>query len=173
MQNTKDPNAPRDADAHSHMIRTYKIDEAQTHELSLGLTDFLAPRAWAGPFFMTLMIAGFVLALVYGLMAAGGKINLGRETWGTAEKAFIIAAGVVYLLIWMALTVRRHIKRAKEELVIKERGKALWTLIDEKKWDSFVKLTQLKQRKETLDEYNERQQDAAAEDAEKKGKMLS
>lgn len=122
---------------------TFDVDGAMRHELILNLKHFIVPSVWLTGLFFAAVVAGFALAITYGFLALGKVLNLGGERLGGAEIAFLSAALVVFVAAWVVFTVFLVIKRAKKDLIERERGAGNWKLIDEAKWDRFVTMLRL------------------------------
>ncbi len=126
---------------------TYDIDNARYHALSLGLAGFLFTPKWFSSLFVSVMTAGFFLAVIYGLLRVASVINLLKRPLGPGEQIFLSASCIVILITWIFTTALVVIRSEKKRLVEKDRGTGSWKLIEKKKWDSFVKLYRLREEK--------------------------
>lgn len=113
----------------------YKTDEAMEHRVTLSLKDLLFNTYWLIAFCITLLTAGAVLGLGFGLLAAGGiKMS---DTTGTIYAA---AASVIFIAVWAAVSLRGTVKKAKAQEMEKARGTGNYKMIDIDKWDHFAKM---------------------------------
>ncbi len=126
---------------------TYDIDNAKEHALSLGISDFLFTLHWVPSLFLSIMTAGFFLAVIYGLLRIVSVIDLLKHSTGSGEQIFIAVSCIAIFITWIVTTALVVIRSGKKRLVVKDRGQGNWKLIDKKKWHSFVKLYRIREEK--------------------------
>jgi len=122
-----------------------EMDESTVaeHELELSASDIATDRAWFVYLFLSLMIAGAVYALIFGLAYVGFGRGGSPETWSLFTGIFSFISIMVFLVLWIYLSVKGAIKNQKRNLVETERGKGNWRIVDESEWEEFYRLLQI------------------------------
>ncbi len=121
----------------SKMVLEMDDSTIEEHTLELSVKDILSGKGWISNFFLSLMITGTAsaLLLVVIYMAAGKT-----ESFIIIKYSFIIAAIIVFLLLWIFLAKKASVENIKREYVENKRGKGNWRIVDEKEWDKFFRL---------------------------------
>lgn len=125
------------------------------HELNLSLGDILTDWSWFMNFFLAFMSAGGISAILFGLLYMGYGKGAPAESWSYVSKIFLACAIILFLALWIFLSVRGAIGNRKREFVEKERGKGNWRIVDETKWEEFYRLLQIskKSREKELEDF--------------------
>ncbi len=116
------------------------------HELRLSAGDILLDRSWILNFFLAFMTAGGISAIIFGLLYMGYGKGAPAESWNSVSGIFLACAVILFLSLWIFLSVRGAIAGRKREFVEKERGKGNWRIVDEAKWGEFYRLMQISKK---------------------------
>ena len=111
-------------------------DNVGEHILKLSFIDLIFDKSWIFTFFITIMIVLPVSIIVYGLMKMN-NINPG--------KFFFITSITIGLIVWISISIPNTIKSRKKRLVEETRGKGNWKIVDDKNWDKFYRLLNIKE----------------------------
>ncbi|MBN1495458.1 MAG: hypothetical protein JXA07_01735 [Spirochaetes bacterium] len=128
----------------------YDMETVREHTLDVTPARLLLCRSWMANFFIALMAVLIVFALVYGLLVIGMKIDMGAGSAG--RFLFGLAAALSFLALFVGLGTPAAIKTLKQDLVVRERGKGAWKLIDEKGWAMFVKMRNMEKERQKKEE---------------------
>lgn len=139
----------------SKMIIEMDETTVMDHELNLSTMDILKDSAWIINFFLTFLSIGGIAIIFLGL----GYLTLGKENspelWKTFTNLLIIASAIIFLLTWIALSVKGAIANKKRLAVVNQRGKANWRIVDEAEWEKFKRLMDIskKSREKEIEDF--------------------
>ena len=126
-----------------------EMDEnsVEQHMLELSLSDILKDRTWILYLFLSFMSVWGIAAIIFGLLYIGPGRGMDAAAWSALKLIFLVIAMLLFISLWVFLSVRGSIGHHKREYVEKERGKGNWRIVDEKKWDEFYRLLQISKKK--------------------------
>lgn len=139
----------------SKMIIEMDESTIKQHELKLSAGDIIADWSWLLNFFLAFMSVGGISAVIFGLAYMVYGRGADPASWDTFTTAFYITVLMVFLVVWIFLSVRGAIAAKKRVFVERERGKGNWRIVDESKWDEFYRLLQIakKSREKELEDF--------------------
>lgn len=116
------------------------------HELNLSAGDIISDRSWLLNFFLSFMSVGGIAGVLFGLVYIGYGRSVEAASWAFFSMMFFICASIIFIALWVFLSVRGSIANKKRLFVEKERGKENWKIVDEDKWNEFYRLLQISKR---------------------------
>jgi hypothetical protein len=119
---------------------SYDMEGARDHFMEFTLARFFLCSSWIPSFFITLMATILVFGIVCGVLVVGMKIDIFGAGIGGAGKIYVLAMVVFFLALWALLGIPAAFRRLKLDLVVKERGKGGWKIVDDDQWDRFCRL---------------------------------
>lgn len=118
----------------------YDMNSVRDHHLEIPLAEILSDRSWKSSFFLTVMIVGGVLGLLYILLTITFRLTDAGSPAG--YRSFFAAGGaLLFLGLWPALSIPAAFARKKSEHVTATRGEGVWKLVDEGEWERFHRLS--------------------------------
>lgn len=139
----------------SKMIIEMDESTIAEHELNLSPADIIADWSWLMNFFLAFMSVGGIGAVIFGLAYMGYGRDADPASWNSFSRIFFISITLLFLIVWISLSVRGAIANKKRAFVDRERGKGNWRIVDENKWDEFYRLLQIakKSREKELQDF--------------------
>lgn len=116
--------------------KEYDLKSVREHRLELGARDIVTDRSWGSNFFIALMSASALCVLSYGLLRVGFSVAFR----GAILAVFIVLSLLVFCALWALFSIRGAVNNRKRQVVLDDRGKGDWIIIDADRWDRFYRI---------------------------------
>ncbi len=131
-----------------YTVTVMEMDEnsIEKHILHLSLQEIFRNSTLLINFFLSIMITAVYTGIVYGVFTFLIKDNI-SDPLTFPQIIFITASSfILFAALGIFFSLRGGIAEKKNDLVLSQRGKGVWKIIDEKKFDDFYRLLMISKK---------------------------
>ena len=121
-------------------------NSVEQHTLELSVKDIIHDRSWKINFLLSLMIAGGISGMIFGIVYITSGRTMGHQEWASFIEIYTSISVSIMILLWIFLSVKNSISNKKREFIEKTRGKGNWRIVDESEWDKFYRLLMISKK---------------------------
>jgi len=134
----------------SKMVMEMDDSAVEEHTLILTYKEIINDTAWITNFVLSLMLVAAATGVIFtGVYVAFGR-SVEQQSWNIIKFLIITSGILIFIILWIFLSVKVSIENKKRKHVEHERGKGNWRIVDESKWENFHRLLMIsKNRRES------------------------
>lgn len=125
-----------------YTVTVMEMDEnsIEKHILNLSLLEILRNSSWLLSCALSFMITVIHTGIVYGVFTFLVKENISDSLSFQHRILIALSSLIFFTALCIFFSIKSGIAEKKNDFVISQRGKGVWKIIDERKFDDFYRL---------------------------------